>query len=190
MNKIQRYARFLEIFCLVIVVPLLVLSFLYKWFYGDIPVYLDIADCAKKVTVYTGLSFFYTATPLLPSTTMVTRLLAACIDGVSLGFFLWGCLTFIKLLRLYKRGELFTLNTMALLNKLSRIVFVWTLYEPIKFTLLSFVTTASLHNGVRIISLGLTSNDIFHMFIVGFFLVITSLMHEAYEIKNEHDLTV
>ena len=156
MNKIQKYAHFLELFCLIIVVPLLVLSFLYKWFYGDIPVYHDIADCAKKVTVYTGLSLFYTATPLLPSTKIITRLLAALIDGISLGLFLWGCFSFIKLLRLYKQGELFSHNTMSLLNKLSRIAFAWTLYEPIKFTLLSFVTTASIHNGIRIISLGIT----------------------------------
>lgn len=189
MNKIQKYARFLELFCLIIVLPLLILSFLYKWFGGDIPIYQDISDCAKKVTLYTGLSFFYPTTPSAPSTIM-TRVLAALTDGISLCLFLWGCFSFIKLLRFYEQGELFSLNTMSLLNKLSRIAFAWTLYEPIKFTLLSFITSASSHNGIRIISLGVTSNDIFHIFIVGFFLVITSLMHEAYELKNENDLTV
>lgn len=190
MKKIKKYARFLELFCLFVIIPLLILSFLYKWFYGEIPVYHDIADCAKKVTMYTGLSIFYPATQSANSTPIMTRMLAAFIDSISLGLFLWGCYCFINLLRYYKQGELFSLNTMSLINKLSRIAFAWTLYEPLKFTLLTFVTTASLHNGMRIISLGLTSNDVFHIFIVGFFLVITSLMHEAYELKNEHDLTV
>lgn len=35
-----------------------------------------------------------------------------------------------------------------------------------------------------------TSHDIIHLFIVRFFLIITSLMQEAYDLKNEHDLTV
>lgn len=190
MSTIKSYARFLEIFCLVIVLPLTAIAFAYKWFGGAMPVYYDIADCSKKVTVYTGLSFVYNSAPSQSALAIASRVLGALIDGVSVALLLWGCICFIKVLRYYQRGELFTANTIALFNKMSRIAFAWALYEPFKFTLLSIVTTLSNQEGQRVIALGFTSNDIIHIFIVGFFLIISSLMHEAYELKNEHDLTV
>ena len=190
MRTIKSYARFLEIFCLVIVLPLTTIAFIYKWFGGALPVYYDIADCSKKVTVYTGLSFVYNSAPSQSAIEIASRILGALIDGVSIALLLWGCFCFIKVLRYYQRGELFTANTIALFNKMSRIAFAWALYEPFKFTLLSIVTTLSNQEGQRVIALGFTSNDVIHIFIVGFFLIITSLMHEAYELKNEHDLTV
>ena len=190
MNSLKSYSRFLEIFCFVIVLPSTAAAFLYKWFGGAMPIYYDIADCSKKVTIYIGLSFVYNSAPSQSVLTLVSRLLGALIDGVSVALLIWGCFCFIRVLRYYQRGELFTANTIALFNKMSRIAFAWALYEPFKFTLLSIVTTLSNQEGQRVIALGFTSNDVIHIFIVGFFLIITSLMHEAYELKNEYDLTV
>lgn len=191
MSTIKSYARFLEIFCLSLVIPVLTASFIYKWFGGQMPVYSDIADCSRKVTIYTGLSYVYNTPPSQQAIfTFASRLLGSFIDGISWALLLWGCLCFIKVLRFYQCNEIFSANTLALFNKMSRIAFAWTVYEPLKFTLLSIVTTLSNQEGQRVIALGFTSNDVVHIFMVGFFLIITSLMQEAYTIKNENDLTV
>jgi hypothetical protein len=189
MQKIKSYARFLEFFCLFIGVPLISLAFLYKWFGGTMPVYNDIAACSKKVTLYTGLSYIYNAHSAT-AMTIISRFLGAFIDGISIMLLLWCALCFIKFLKYYQRGELFTANTLGLFNKMSKIIFAWAVYEPFKFTLLSIVTTLSNQAGQRVIALGFTSNDVINIFVVGFFLIITSLMHEAYELKSENDLTI
>lgn len=172
------------------VVPLILISFAYKWFCGAIPVYCDVTMYTKKVTLYTGLSFFYQNSAFSPLMTFLVRVLGALVDGVSVALLLCGCLYFVKALRYYQQGELFSANTIALFHKMVRIAFVWTVYEPIKFTLLSFVTTCASPAGQRVITIGITSQDVIHIFIVGFALIITSLMQEAYALKNEHDLTV
>jgi len=188
MNTIKSYARFLEYFLLTGIL-LIIGSFTFKWFSGDIPIYRDIADSTKHTRLYAGLGYFYMAMHA-PAPSLLIRLLAAVIDGISILLFIWGCICFIRLLRYYRSSELFSVNTLALYTKLSRIAFVWTLYNPLKFTLLSFVTTINNPFGKRVIAIGFNSDDIFHIFIVGFFLVITSLMQVAYELKHEHDLTV
>jgi len=188
MNKIKLYSRFLELF-LAVGIVLIVGSCIFKWFSGDIPVYRDIADSTKHTRLYAGLGYFYT-TNHIPAPSLLIRILAFFIDGISIALFVWGCVCFLKLLRFYRSGELFSANTLALYTKLSRIAFAWTLYNPIKFTLLSFVTTINNPHGARLIAIGFNSDDIFHIFIVGFFLVITSLMQAAYELKHEQDLTV
>ena len=189
MNNIKFYARFLEIMCIGIIWPLTAAAFIYKWFGQSMPVYNDIADCSKRVTAYYGINFVYSSYHTVISLT-ASRLLGVLIDSISLALLLWGCICFIKLLHYYQRGEIFTSDTITLFNKISRIAFAWALYEPFKFTLLSIVTSLAHQEGTRVIALGLTSNDVIHIVIVGFFLIITSLMQEAYTLKNENDLTV
>ncbi len=190
MSTLKSYARFLELFCLFVALPLTIIGFVYKWFGGSMPIYYDIADCSKKVTLYTGLSIPYGSGQSEATMALISRIASSCIDGISIALLVWACICFIKVLRYYQKGELFTANTIALFNNMSKIIFAWALYEPFKFTLLSIVTTLSNQQGQRVIALGFTSNDVIHIFIVGFFLIITSLMHEAYELKNEHDLTI
>jgi len=188
MNRIKSYARFLEFFLLIGII-LIIGTYIVKWFSGDIPVYRDIVDSTKHTRLYAGLGYFYTTTHA-PAPSLLVRLLAACVDGISIALFVWGCICFLKLLRFYRLGELFSANTLSLYTKLSRIAFAWTLYNPVKFTLLSFITTINNPHGKHVIAFGFNSDDIFYIFIVGFFLVITYLMQAAYELKHEQDLTV
>lgn len=191
MKRLQSYARLFAYFCYIIVLPLILISFIYKWFLGSLPLYNDIATYTKKVSIYTGLGFFYQgATQPNQVMLIMVRSIGALIDAVSIGLIVWGCFCFIKLLSYYQRNELFSANTLALFKKISRIAFAWVIYEPIKFTLLSFVTTMTNPVGQRIITIGITSNDVIHICIVGFFWIITSLMHEAYLMKSEQDLTI
>lgn len=152
-------------------VPLAIISFFYKWFGSAIPLYTDTANNSSSVS-------------------LCAHFVGALVEGISVGLLLWGGICFIKTLRYYQKGELFSANTLALFHKMSRIAFAWTFYEPIKITLLSFITTSANPVGQRVITIEFTSHDIIHIFIVGCFLIITSLIHEAYTLKNEHDLTV
>jgi len=101
-----------------------------------------------------------------------------------------GCICFIRLLRYYKKGELFSARTLSLFRQLSRISFAWALYNPFKLTLLSIGTAFFMPVGQRGIAFGVTSSDVINIFIVGFFLIIASLMKEAARLQDEHDLTV
>jgi len=190
MNKIKSYARVLELMCIFVGIPFIVGAFLFKWFCGDFPIYSDAIDCTIHSRLFTGIGYFYNAVYAQMPPPMVVRLVAAAVDGISIGLFLWGSICFIRLLRYYSAGELFSANTLALYTKLSRILFAWTLYNPLKFTLLSYITTMLNPAGKRVIAIAFNSDDIFYIFIVGFFLVITSLMQEAYNLKHEQDLTV
>lgn len=98
MNKIRSYARFMELLFLFIGIPLIIGSFIFKWFYGGIPIYSDIADSAKHTRLYAGIGYFYTATHA-PAPSIFIRIMAALVDGISIGLFLWGCVCFVRLLR-------------------------------------------------------------------------------------------
>ena len=180
MNKIKFYARFLEFLCLFVCIPLIVGSFLFKWFCTVVP-----------INILNSIKNFYCVSlqPPLPSSLLIV-FLAVLVDAFGVALLVWGCVCFIKLLGYYHKGELFSVNTLALYVKMSRIAFAWTLYNPLKFALLSILTTINNPVGQRVFAINFSSDDIFHIFIVGIFLVITSLMQEAYKLKSEHDLTV
>jgi len=187
---IKSYARFLELFSLFIIVPLFVIAFFYKWAQPTIPIYSDIADGVKQVNLFAGIRFACTVPCCWFYSPFLSRILGIIIDGISVFLFCWGCICFIRLLRFYKEGELFTSRTLSVFRRLSRISFAWALYNPFKLTLLSIVTTFFMPGGQRVIALGITSSDVINIFIVGFFLIIASLMKEAAKLQDELDLTV
>jgi hypothetical protein len=121
---------------------------------------------------------------------MVSKILYLLIDGISGVLILFGCFYFIKILKLYQQGEIFSSCQLQLFHKISCIALIWTLYAPVKHTLLTLVSTFFNPVGQRVIEISITSHDIINIFVVGFLFVITSLIQEAYTLKNESDLTV
>ncbi len=183
MKNLQSYARFLEIFCMIIIMPLTLLTFIFRWMPSEI--------ARQAYESPTGVFYTLYLSPFsLETVSTLSRLFAAFFDGISFILFFAGCIYFIKLLRCYRRGELFSANTLLLFKKISRIVFVWTVYSPIKFTFINLILTFHRPVGQRELAIALSPNDIVNIFIVGFFLIMTSLMHEAYTLKHEQDLTV
>ncbi len=187
---IKSIARFLEYFCLFVIMPLVVIAFFYKWFQSTIPTYSDIADGVKQVNLFAGVVCSYMIPHFSFHSPLLSRILGIIVDGISVLLFCWGCICFIRLLRYYKQGELFSSRTLSLFRRLSRISFAWTLYNPFKLTLLSIGTAFFMPVGHHGIAFGVTSSDIINIFIVGFFLIIASLMQEAAKLQDELDLTV
>jgi len=176
-SNIKKYARFLELVCLLFFGPFLIFSFIMRWF-GEptIPNYGITSCCSLH------------STHMHP--TLLIRFAAALVDGISLGLLLWGGWCFIRILRNYRLGELFSAKTLALYTKTSRIAFIWAIYNPICYSLLSLVTSINNPVGHRNIAFCISSSDIIHIFVVGLFLVITSLMQEAHKLQQDLDLTV
>lgn len=184
MKSIKTYARFFEI-CITIIMPIAALSFVLRWLLASSKLAYQFYQS------HTGLfCYLYLAPKSLRGVPPISIFFSAIVDSISYILLFWGGFLLIKLLRSYQRGELFSAYTLMLFKKISRIVFIWSLYAPIEQTLLTLITT--LHNpvGQRELSFALSSNDVLHIFIAGFFLIMTSLMHEGYQLKHEHDLTV
>ena len=181
MKSIKTHAKFLEVFCLVVVFPGLIIGSVLKWvdqFYGF----------GAFHKFWSGISYSYqSSSEAMP---ILSRILTTLIDGISLGLLLWGLFCFLKILRCYRRGQVFTLATFSLFRKISRIAFAWAIYALVKSTLLTLVATIHNPPGQRIIEITIGSNEIINILIVSFFLIVTSIMHEGYLLKNEQDLTV
>jgi hypothetical protein len=189
MKSIKAYARFLELFCVVAVLPIAIITPFLKWFGRDIPAYKTISDYIQSINLNTG-DVCHMQIVKISYLPIVTRILGLIVDGVSVGLFVYGCLYFIRVLRCYRRGEIFSDATLDSFKKLSRAAFAWTLYNPINYTLLTLITT--IHNpvGKRILAFSIGSQDVMNIFILGVFYTLTSLMHEGYMLKKEQDLTI
>jgi len=187
MRNIQRYAQILKFLCLIVIIPLIICTFILKWFWWGTATYNNIKCQVSGATSFSPIFYAPTTKDAPP---LLIKLLSMAVDGISIMLFLWGIICFVILLNRYCKGELFSEHILKLYNKIGWIALAWTIYNPIKFTLLSILTTINNPIGQRIISVYFGSEDIFHIFIVGFFLIINSLMQEAYELKQEQDFTV
>jgi hypothetical protein len=172
-------AKILSLLVLIVGIPLQIFPFIYHWFWNGIETFNKIKLGAMPST--TGANM----TPSLP-------LLASAIivDSISMILFLFGCIYLIKLLNCYCRGELFSENIVRIYKYLLRIAFIWTCYVPFNRVLLGLITTLNNDPGYRMLHVSFTGNDIIHIFIVGSFLVMNTIMQEAYRLKQEQDLTV
>jgi hypothetical protein len=180
LKSIKSRARFLELF-LFFCIPLIIGSFIYTWTYGMI----------KDFSATDGLS------ALLPPPTICTaslsmfeRLLGMFVDGVSVFLLVWALFCFIRILQGFQRGEIFAQHTLYLFAKMSRVVFAWALYDFFESIPLSLATTISHPVGHRVLGVSITSSNVINIFIVGCFLVISSIIYEGVRLKNEQDLTI
>ena len=184
MKSIKLYARLLEVFCWVVVIPSMVLFSILKWI-GSFSLF---GASYYEFPFLAQISYSYEVMPKnLP---FLSKILAIFVDSISVGLFLFGLVSFILVLRCYQKGKMFTFKTFSLFRRLSRVAFVWVLYEPVRSVLMSLIVTFHKPAGQRAFLLTLSSNDVFNFFIVVFFLIITSLMYEGYKLQHEQDLTV
>lgn len=184
MKNIKWYANLLKILCYILV-PLLTIGFIMKWWFFEKIYYIPNESAAYAK--YFGEHFDLLN---LPVNNLLIRILGFLIDGVAFFILIWGFITLIKLMNYFSKGEIFSQQTINLFSRLSKLAFTWAIYTPIKD---SFITTImSLQNppGHRIIQFAFTSSDIFNIFIFGFFVVISLIMQEGYKLKSEQDLTV
>jgi len=170
MNPIKKYAHILEIisYCFAgIIISLTYIQWLLGWNLSSDPFLQTVS-----------------AMPL------IDRLLGLCVDTTALVIACYGIIIFIRLMKKFQEGQLFSSSTAQLLNKLSKTALYWALYHPLRNTLLSLITTLHKGPGNRIISISIDTSDIVNIFMFTCFVLITALIQEAYKIQQEHDLTV
>lgn len=126
----------------------------------------------------------------LSDLTNIQRLLGWLVDSVSVSIFLYGVYIFKKLMQAFKHEQYFSLQVVELLNRLSKTALVWTLYSPINGMLMSLVT--SLHKGVgnRVLIMSIGSSDFIHLFFLGVLVLLTAIIYEGYQLKQEADVTI
>lgn len=121
---------------------------------------------------------------------LMYRVLGLMVDSVALGILWAGISAFNRLIKQIQVGNVFSSRVVQLLHKLSRIALCWALYNPVRTTLLSAITTFYKGPGNRVISLTISTADLTNIAIFLCFILITALMQEGNKLKQEQDLTI
>jgi len=178
MTNIARYARCIERISLFLL-PVPVLLLVFKWTYG-------VFNSNNPLHCFpdSDISFSMRTMPL------VARIAGVCVDSLSVIIFLAGMYYIARIMRLFQQGETFSLATISLFKTISKLALANAIYSPLSVTLLTLIATLHNPSGQRYLVTGISGVDIVNIFLVGFFFIITSVMHEGYRLKIEQDLTV
>lgn len=182
MNNIQKYTRWLQIISFTFAFIMFAATGS-RWL-------LDLPPFLSELYVKACYDFDSSLWFKLPSIPFTHRLIGLFIDSFALGIICAGIIAFNRLMNRFREGDFFTSDIIQLLNTLSKLALCWAVYNPLRTTLLSVVTT--LHKGVgsRIISVELGTKDIINVFIFICLILITALMQESFKLKKEQDLTI
>ncbi len=214
-TKIQKYARWNET-AAKILMCFSVSNWIAKWFFDwvlfyslylfenlDVSKYKSFADVLEKfpkeqlggvnlcdiaMQADTGSSWIGIAN--LAKLSWTSRLVGFLADGVSVGILIIGFYLFIKLMKQLKTGSLFSIDVIELLNKIAKVIFWFALYTPINRTIVSLLVAFSHPVGQRFWIATFNFNDILTLAASWFFVILTSVMRESQQLKEEHDTTV
>lgn len=171
MKSIKNYARwvrFLSIALILIITGLFIRNWLGDLIPGNI---MPFGSAVRAMTFWQRL----------------VGMCAAALFGSLLIGALYYC---IRLMKRFESGDIFSSTTTALLKKITGFLFWWAVYAPLQRTLEVLLETINNPVGQRVLSLSISSNDIFVIMICLFLHIITAIMQEACTIKAEQDLTV
>lgn len=188
-EKISFYALLLEAIGFIIMVST-VLTWIVRWtqdkifFLKEVKFWIPFMDrcieCLQSDSIH-----YLKAMPLSH------RLSGFLADGVTMAIIVAAIYCAICLMRCFRGGEIFSSQTIALLNKLSKLTLLWAFYGPINVFIMSKIAFYSATSEQRTLAMAFATDDaIIKLVFFGFFLVIALMMQEGYRLKNEQDLTV
>lgn len=183
MNKVQKYALALQIFAIFVGVNLFA-ALLWGWI-------LDVEwfslNCGYSTNTGCGIDLKSGTKEIL---SFAQRFFGLIVQGTAFAIACVGIVTFINLMQRFKQGEFFSVESIGLLSRLSKIVLCWALYSPIRMALLSVVATFHRGVGHRVVVFDVGMSDLFNILIFISFVLITSLMKEGLNLQKEKDLTI
>ena len=182
MKDIKVYARRLKFICLFLVLPAIVITYILNWCQ-----YSTLSGVNEFVSTF---SYSWDYSDAIAQAPFLNKIFMIAIDSVSLILFVLGLVYLVQVLKLYERGAVFTEQTVFLFKKICKIALIYTIYAPIKISLLGLISTLSKPVGQRVLSISFGSNDMLNIFIVGMCFIIVSMLHEGFSIKKDQDLTV
>jgi len=147
---------------------------------------LNFIDMIMKADV--GASWIGLAT--LAKLSWASRLLGFLCDGIGVGIMVVGFWFFIKLMKQLKKGSMFSVEVIELLNKIAKVIFWVALYVPVNRTIISVLIAFNQPVGQRYWLAALNFGDILTLAASWFFVILTSLMRESRELQSDRDLTV
>ncbi len=118
------------------------------------------------------------------------RLLGLLVDSGMFCIAAGGAITFVQMMRRIRSGEFFSPRIIGLLKRLSMLALAWAIFNPVRYMLLSVITSWHLGTGNRVLALAIGSNDIMNVVIFASFVLITALIQEGYALQQERDLTI
>ncbi len=176
MKSIKKYAKYLKLFLVFIVAPMSLYIFvqnIINWTKGYVP-----KNVIQNVPIFKAIS---------PTTKTLGMVIDTIIPFIILIF---GFISFIKILDLFKKGEIFTTNVFYQFKTLTKLALIWVIYNPLGYTLLLLTITINNPKGHRYLGLSFSSQDALNILLFGLFLLVTSLMYEGLRLKKESDFTV
>ncbi len=180
MEKIQKYTQLLLVISCIFG-AIAFISICATWFFDSLPVNIS------NLILETGSNELAADAVNMPFN---HRLMGLLVDFVAILIIYAGIMAFYDLMKKFQSGELFSENIITLLNKISRLVLFWTIYNPVRGMLLSIITTFHKGPGNRIIKIEFGTPDIINVFIFISLMIITLLIQESNKLKNEQDLTI
>lgn len=128
----------------------------------------------------------------IPDMPVIHRMLGLIVDGLGFCIIFVCVFFFICLMRLFSKGSFFSADAISYLSKLSRWALAWAIYNPLRYTLLSVITSWHFPAGIgkRELSIAFGSTDFINILVVGCLVMITTFIKDGYALQQERDLTI
>lgn len=177
LERIRKASRRLELACLVLTVisPLTVISY---W------AFFDYLPPEARAMVHTAA-----ASPDYPPI-WSNQLLAIVVTLLPTAAVVYGLSALIRLLRLYQAGRIFSLENVACFRKLGRSMIMLAGASFLSNPLLSLALTFNWPPGRRMVTLGLSSNQILALLVGGVILLISWVMDEGRLLAEDNAMIV
>lgn len=124
------------------------------------------------------------------SFTLTQKWLGLFVSAVSTGLLIFALLLVIQLMNYIQSNEYFSLNTISLLKRITKIALIYAIYAPISSAALSVITSFNNPVGQRVITLTFGSTEILNIMIFCFMFLIMTIFQRGYELKHEQELTI
>lgn len=188
-EKISLYALLLEILGIIIILSTM-LTLIVRWtqdkilFLQDVDFWIPFLDRCIECLQTNSIHY-------LQALSLYQRMLGFLTDGVTMLIVVSAIYCAIRLMRLFRLGIIFSLETVGLLRNISKLALLWALYSPINVYIMNKIAFHTTHAAEQKLIMAYVTDDvILKLVFFGFILVISLMMQEGYRLKHEQDLTV
>lgn len=122
--------------------------------------------------------------------TAMQKIFGFLVDFISIGLIVYALILVIKLMDHFKSNEFFSAQILSTMHSLTKIALIYACYAPIKYILLSVITTYNNKPGERVIALAIGNSDVINILIFCLLFLILSVVRQGHSLKQDQDLTI
>jgi len=112
------------------------------------------------------------------------------VEAFASALLIYGLLLVIQLMSLIKVNQYFTLATITLLKRISKIALLYCVYAVICGMALSVITTLHNQPGERVVAITFGTADLINIMVFCCMFLMMTIFQKGYEMKHEQDLTI